>query len=416
MRIRPTLGALSSEPKLRLPWYFAIAVLLCIAIWLFFLLFIALSPYSEAPPAVIPKYFQQRLIVVADKRTAGTQLDAQGRKSESVGKTQRTKDGELNASGEGNPVTEEGADIYARRGQIGDAFGILNSLFSMLAVTAAFFAFYQQRDAMREQARAIRDQIAANDAADRARILERYHDQLRYAIDVYTGLLQAIQVPGEDNFPVNGRQALRMLFDKACNFSETPFEIDPSWVTASSAQDGLRDVSKFLEAIPDETLVGAITWYKKSWASFYLAYESELDCLFRAWYHVYKVIDEGRLQGLDIGLLWNCNRRFRAQLSVVELHMILMNELLSPSEGFPSARELCNRYAIFDNHPTANLPVQIATLREVARRCYRTPENTWLKYGVAHAIHPLDKRAFSSTAARLSPEWKTQKPRQEVEP
>jgi hypothetical protein len=56
----------------------------------------------------------------------------------------------------------KGLDIFARRGQIGDAFAVFNSLVTMAALLAAFYSLNEQRTITRETQKAYLDQLATN--------------------------------------------------------------------------------------------------------------------------------------------------------------------------------------------------------------------------------------------------------------
>jgi hypothetical protein len=255
--------------------------------------------------------------------------------------------------------TTDTEKLFARRGQIGDAFGAFNSLVSAFAFIGLIFTLRTQEDQLRLQERNAR-------STDLLIRQQQFQEQLFRAIDAYRSLLSDVIVfSGEAEY--KGRMALNFLWTKALlhrieaepgsTFQkvlrrqiESPDRVsagfwDDRKATADSVNLFIKDLDQDFEKI--QPLLQRIN---EAWGAVYLENRFQLDALFRAWYTVYRTLETADKYEIDISARFLYSASFRAQLSWIELAFLLMNQSnLNDDYRFEKACRISNKYATFDN-------------------------------------------------------------------
>lgn len=259
--------------------------------------------------------------------------------------------------------------LLARRGQLGDSFGIFNALISGLGLVGLVTTVFLQRSIYEEQWKQTKAQISLQKH-------QQFHAQFESAVAAYDSLLASIVVSREgDNRIISSisRQALMQIWRH--NFIHSLAQRESGeelYALLSKYHSGRAQVSSFFSAtvsgtaalekiiaaaqsLKPEECLPQIYW---AWSLAYSQHEYQLDALFRAWYHVYSLIDRAGEYDVQAKAQWEYASGFRARLSWIEMLFLLVNQTTwVDGSKFPKAAALSNKFAVFDNLNPSSDPI-----------------------------------------------------------
>lgn len=281
------------------------------------------------------------------------------------------------------------AALMAAKGQLGDTFGIFNGLIGSITILLVFLTYRTDKESTAKTLETARQQVTLAEengrallanAAEQLRLAqltrdeqyaisqrERYLNSVDTAAIAYTSLLNAVHVvevtANPYSPPRSGRDALWSLWASFVveqgvrhnwggNSTYRPWE--KIELQTKNALVSAPATAEFWESLVnqkvDQPMILANTC--SAWLILYATHRHQLDALFRAWFYVCKAVSRAELYGVDAQTEWETASGFRAQLSSVELTLLLVNQQFSQGAdgaGYPLARTMSERYAFFDN-------------------------------------------------------------------
>lgn len=217
-------------------------------------------------------------------------------------------------------------DDWNARGQRGDSFGLVNSLFAGLAFAGVIYAILMQRKDLNVQQTELRRQGEALEAQVEGAARQRFDSVFFQMVRLHGEIVDGVRLPKSGPM-AEGRFALRggylSLKQAVKDWPAGPVVDDVSGLVTQLGQ--LRDAY--------------LGWYAER--------EPELGHYFRNLYRIVKYVDEGDIEDKQtyLGIL-------RAQLSVPELGLLFYN-VIGP--GFDKFLPLIVRYDFLQNLPPSEL-------------------------------------------------------------
>lgn len=219
-----------------------------------------------------------------------------------------------------------------RAGEFGDMFGAVNSLFSGLAFAGIILAIFLQQQELklqrkelkqtRAELRGQKEQLAAQVVHLEQKAFDDRFFQLMM-LQQETVVSTMLTVRGVES---RGRSAFKILHHRLENYAE-------------------RNVLDIDAQYNDEWRTTVLEpWYM----NFYRSEEHHLGHYFRSLYHLFKYVDQSRVDDKR-----KYTALIRAQLSHPELVLLFYNCL---TLGYTKFKPLAERYELFQNLPVDRLP------------------------------------------------------------
>ena len=299
------------------------------------------------------------------------------------------------------PFEIEFPERIGQLGQVGDSLNLFSSLLSACALVGVLVTLRLQQRQLTGQARQAQEMVLLVRR-------QQFQEQLFRAIDTYTLLVAAFRrgmAEGREGMEVGWKELLGSLAGSHTAWSGiAQLQVDtfqkPMDEVFRSKTIVLEDaVEKFVKSYLRLDASERLTFQlplETAWNDLYMTRRSNLDALFRAWYHVYRILETAPLYGIDGESIWLYNSAFRAQVSWIELAYLLVN--LSDFPGnvdYDTARRYANKYAIFDNL-VASQDCIVASLRA------STFDGTERTAANGESTQKLEKSAWDSDAARTA--------------
>lgn len=249
------------------------------------------------------------------------------------------------------------------RGKLGDAFGPFNALVSTIALGILLVTLNLQRKQIDQQHEQLALQKQQIDSEFKLIRQQQFQEQFFRAIDGYQQQLSALtaghgQTGGE---PVrNGRDALNHIVRTQLYraMGKSPHIGNCVGAQMQTNDDVLfwhRSLAEQVSAArqrlsTSQNRQGTLALLRKTWAAVYFQHRFQFDALFRAWYTVYRILDTAPTYHIDENTIWLYGASFRAQLSWIELLVLLLNQSdFEAVNEHPRACRYSNKYCVFDN-------------------------------------------------------------------
>lgn len=273
------------------------------------------------------------------------------------------------------------SSLLARRGQLGDSFGLFNALVSSLALVGVISTLALQQSIAKQQ---------------------QFQEQLFHAVEAYQSLLASFEpatlgfVAAGEGETLRGRTAMQRVWQRhvVASFSAESEALGVSELakgaSGSPAHRGAMDFAAVQRAIESATShVGrllaspegklrALEVLGQGWWTLYSSHKPYLDALFRAWYTVHRILNEAPAYrvGADAQRLYAAS--FRAQISWIEMVYLLANQSGLPhNEKFPRACRYSNSFCFFDNLGGSS-DITVLLLVAIAKERESNPKGTEL--------------------------------------
>lgn len=271
------------------------------------------------------------------------------------------------------PMTSAETEVLDRRAKLGDAFGPFNALVSTLAFGVLLITLHMQRKQLDQQ----REQFASEFRLIRQ---QQFQEQLFRAIDSYQQQLAAITVVhGTDKQTRvhTGRDALNIIVDEQLRkpLIESKevgecvgWQLRPEANLVKWRETLAQRMRRSLDAMTSQPQrqAAVLDLIGNTWNAVYFRNRFQLDALFRAWYTVYRVLETASQYQIGDQQIWLYGATFRAQLSWVELMILLLNQSGLPGNTVhPTACRYSNNFCLFDNLSVEG-DIVAALLRQVA--------------------------------------------------
>ncbi len=255
------------------------------------------------------------------------------------------------------------AQARAEWGQLGDYFGgTLNPLFGFVSVLALLITLIVQSKELRLSTRELRHSSAALEGQNRAIERQSFEQTFFAWLNNYHELLQSVAAASQiTESGTSGRAALYSWWGPersvSALFQLAREKIDPNdhgtpynaWIGKLPDDKTLRRAAA-IELVQDKLTPEIF----RTWRDTYLSHEYQLDSLFRNLYRLILWVDSQHASQLSQAQKWLYVGIIRGQLSWIEQVFLFYNGLTERGTKF---RQLCNKYALFDNLTFENDPV-----------------------------------------------------------
>jgi hypothetical protein len=271
------------------------------------------------------------------------------------------------------PAGRGDVEIFALRGQLGDTFGVFNALVSTLALVGLIFTIRTQQQQLASQ---------ESQSLDAQRLMrqQQFQEQLFQGIEAYRSLLTDITGDGGSH----ARNALEQMrretilrmpaasceqLGTAVEAQKAAFNKDLTRYRQRDIERAIEDLERWIEAEPGR-LELARTWIGEAWSGVYQENRFQLDALFRAWYTVYRILETAKKYEIEDFVIRLYSATFRAQLSWIEMAMLIVNQSGRASDeaypAYPNACRYSNDFAVFENLDSKQ-DIIVTILKKVAR-------------------------------------------------
>jgi hypothetical protein len=276
------------------------------------------------------------------------------------------------------------------KGQFGDFFGVLNALFGAFTLIVVYSAYEQQKQSSASTENANNTQL-------KNLAYQRFLNDVDSAMSAYSRLLHTIAIPERSSkdsssniwhathglfhiwasgmlaggISMGGREdAARIYVGTYRTPGGSESNSENMWLPVRHLREGTQPDKRHFGwntadwvvaqlaalSLAEQTQFG--TTIRNQWRHCYEVHRYQFDALFRSWYHVCKTLESASSLGIDVETEWRVASRCRAQLSAIELTMLLCNQVLADGKGFPNAIAYSKRYAVFDNFAPGFDPIQ----------------------------------------------------------
>lgn len=221
--------------------------------------------------------------------------------------------------------------------QFGDMFGVVNALFSGLALGGVIYTIFLQKDELKLQRKELRETRKEFESQNDTLKLQRFENTFFQLLTLHHEIIDKL------NFTENGTTTQRNVFQLAVHSLANVLESNQGKGRTVEYMLGMieDDSDEFVKGIADAT-----DEIKNGYNSFYLHFGTSLSHYFRNLYHIFKYIHTSEL-------LSNDQKQFyatlvRAQLSPDELYLLLYNGVVEDF-GYPNFLYLDKIYDILQN-------------------------------------------------------------------
>ena len=220
--------------------------------------------------------------------------------------------------------------LELEKGQFGDAFGALNTLFSGLAFAGVIYAIILQKKELalqREELEKTRKEIKGQKQTLQKQNFESSFFQL---LSLHNDIVNSMEVPKSFGAPYQGRECFGSLLDefkKEYRGAEENF--CAGW-----------------EENPDEARQLRLKWIDEKYKELFDRYQQCVGYYFRALYNFVKFVDQEKVFPKNCGDKKFYTNLIRAQLSSDELGLLFYNCL---SERGAKFKVLVEKYALLED-------------------------------------------------------------------
>ncbi|MDQ9128573.1 putative phage abortive infection protein [Serratia fonticola] len=211
-------------------------------------------------------------------------------------------------------------------GQFGDSWGVLTSIFSVLAFCGVAYSVTLQRQSLEQ---------VTKESSDNNEFLksQRFEGVFFQMIGLLQNVISDIDVTylEQARGPKKGRGAFRLFYSSLR---------DSGFVSSFFARKNGSEIYNFYKTRCD---------VRSKYDTFFIIWQQNLAHYFRMVYHIYKFIDESHL---DDNLKKNYASILRAQLSNFELLILFYNCV---GEHGSKMEKYAVKYEMFDNLPISDL-------------------------------------------------------------
>lgn len=237
------------------------------------------------------------------------------------------------------------------RGTIGDMFGVINSLFSGLALAGIILTILLQRQELKYQREELRDTRKEFQIQNETLKIQRFENTFFHLLDQHHQIVNAIDFTYHSKKKKEKPRFLSQAFVTA----ETPLEELVS-VTISG-----RDVFRYKYNKLSEKILSSVTDFNEIYLAEYDQAKADFGHYFRNVYRILKIVDETNFfydgatgESEIFQIKYRYASILRAQISDYELGWIFYNCL--SENGIEKFKPLVEKYAFFNNLPDNLIP------------------------------------------------------------
>lgn len=239
----------------------------------------------------------------------------------------------------------------ADRGTIGDMFGVINSLFSGLALAGIILTILLQRKELKYQRQELRDTREEFRVQNETLKIQRFENTFFHLLDQLHQIVNAI------DFTYHTKKKK----EQAKSFSQMVVRRDSPLEDLESVTINGRDVFRFKYNKLSESINNEDTDFKVIYLSHYGQAKADFGHYFRTLYRILKIVDEtdffydGSTGENEIfQIKYRYASILRAQISDYELGWIFYNCL--SENGIEKFKPLIEKYSFFNNLPHELIP------------------------------------------------------------